>query len=305
MRSTVRVAVGTVAFTVLPGDIPSTTREITTMPVATENLTVRSTDGAEISYDKTGAGPVLILVAGASQYRSINPTFAELGRVLGDQFTVINYDRRGRGLSKDAEPYAVQKEVDDIGALIAANGGRASLLGFSSGAILAIEAAVAGLPVDKVIAYEPPFVVEGSGVDPNRSHLVPKLEAALASGDRREVTRIFFVESVGIPAAQYEGMMNSPAGKGIEAIAHTLIYDSKIADAAYPNQKWPERFRTNKVPTLLLNGDKTFPMIPYGVDALHKALGNSSRKTLPGQDHGVKAEAIAPAVRAFLKPEGT
>ena len=279
----------------------SATAEVTNSAVAADSLTVKSKDGAEISYDKTGTGPVLIVIAGASNFRTTSPTFAELARTLSDQFTVINYDRRGRGKSGDVQPYAVQKEIDDIAALIEANGGRASLLGFSSGAILAIEAAVAGLPVDKVIAYEPPFVVEGSGRDPNRGHLVPRLEAALAKGDRREVMRIFFIESVGLPQEQFEGMMNSSAGKGIEAIAHTLIYDSKIADAAYPNQKWPERFRSNKVPILLLDGDKTIPMIPVGVNALSKVLANSSQKTLPGQDHAPKTEAIAPAIREFLR----
>ena len=301
MHSTIWIAVAALAVPALPPEGMSITGETTTMPVATDSLTVKSRDGAEISYDKSGSGPVLIVIAGASNFRTTSPTFAELARTLSDQFTVINYDRRGRGKSGDVQPYAVQKEIDDIAALIEANGGRASLLGFSSGAILAIEAAVAGLPIDKVIAYEPPFVVEGSGRDPNRGHLVPRMEAALAKGDRREVMRIFFIESVGLPQVQFEGMMNSPAGKGIEAIAHTLIYDSKIADAAYPNQKWPERFRSNKVPILLVDGDKTIPMIPAGVNALNKALANSSRKTLPGQDHAPKTEAIAPAIREFLR----
>ena len=84
--------------------------------------------------------------------------------------------------------------------------------------------------------------------------------------------------------------------------APTLIYDSKIADAAYPNQKWPERFRSNKVPILLLDGEKTIPMIPVGMNALRKVLANSSRKTLAGQDHDPETEAIAPVIRQFLQP---
>lgn len=261
---------------------------------------VASKDGTEIDYDKVGTGPVLIIVTGASQFRATDPALGELAKFLSDSFTVVNYDRRGRGESGDTPPYSVEREIDDIAALIAENGGRASLLGFSSGATLAIEAAVAGLPVDKVLAYEPPIVVEGSGVNPNRSALVPKLEAALAMGDRREVARIFFVESVGIPPESFEEMIGSPFGKVLEGIAPTLIYDSKIVDRAYPNQKWPERFATNKVPVLLLDGDRTFPFLPFGVNALSKVLANSSRRTLPGQDHGPAPEAIAPAIREFL-----
>ena len=270
------------------------------MTTATERMTVKSRDGSLIAYDKVGSGPVLIVVSGASQFRAINPNFAEIARVLSDQFTVINYDRRGRGESGDTPPYSVQKEIDDIAALIAANGRRGSVLGFSSGAVLAVEAAVAGLPIDKVIAYEPPIAVEGSGRDTNWGNLIPRLDAALANGDRREVTRIFFVEGVGLTPDAYEGMMKPPSGPGLEAIAPTLIYDSRIVDAAYPGKQWPARYRTNKVPVLLLNGDKTFPFIPFGVDALSKVLANSSRGTLAGQDHGPKPEAIAPAIRKFL-----
>ena len=270
------------------------------MDTAIQSLTVKSKDGASIAYDKVGSGPVLIVVSGASQFRTTNPSFAELARILSDQFTVINYDRRGRGESGDTPPYSVQKEIDDIAALIAANGRRASVLGFSSGAVLALEAAVAGMPIDKVIAYEPPIAVAGSGRDIDWGKLIPRLDAALARGDRREVTRIFYVEGVGLTPEVYEGMIKPPSGPVLEAIAPTLIYDSRIVDAAYPHQKWPARYRTNKVPVLLLNGDKTFPFIPFGVDALSKVLANSSRGTLPGQDHGPKPEAIAPAIRKFL-----
>jgi pimeloyl-ACP methyl ester carboxylesterase len=263
-------------------------------------MKVTSKDGTEIDYDKVGFGPMLVIITGASQFRATDPRLAELAQLLSDQFTVINYDRRGRGKSGDTQPYSVEREIEDVAALIGAEGGRGSLLGFSSGAVLAIEAAVAGLPVDKVIAYEPPFIVEGSGRDPERSDLVPRLEAALEKGDRREVARIFFVDSIGIPAETFEGMMGSPFGKVLEGIAPTLIYDSKIVERAYPNQKWPARFFTNKVPVLLLDGEKTFPSLPFGVNALAEILANSSRRTLPGQDHGPAPAAIAPAIRDFL-----
>jgi pimeloyl-ACP methyl ester carboxylesterase len=278
----------------------ATEREAASMATAQHETTVESVDGTEISYDKVGSGPLLIVVMGASRFRKTTPEAAELAQILSDQFTVITYDRRGRGTSGDHPTYAVQKEIDDIAALIAANGDRASLVGYSSGAVLAIEAAVAGLPIDKVIAYEPPIVVEGSGRDPERSALIPRLDAALARGDRREVIRIFFVESVGLSPEEHENMMNSPSGEVLERIAPTLIYDSRIVDGAYPDQHWPERYRTNTVPTLLVDGDQTFPFIPIGVNALGKVLASSSRKTLPGQGHGPEPEAMAPVIREFL-----
>ncbi len=299
-RILIAAAVATVAVPAWAEITMTRMQESAGMATTTQGMTVKSRDGTLIAYDKVGSGPVLIVVSGASQFRAINPSFAEIARALSDQFTVVNYDRRGRGESGDTPPYSVQKEIDDIAALIAANGNRASLLGFSSGAVLAIEAAVAGLAVDKVIAYEPPIAVKGSGRDTNWGHLIPRLEAALGRGDRREVTRIFFMEGVGLTPDVYEGMMKPPSGPGLEAIAPTLIYDSRIVDGAYPNQTWPNRYRTNKVPVLLLSGDKTFPFIPFAADALSRMLANSSRGTLRGQDHGPKPEAIAPAVRKFL-----
>jgi pimeloyl-ACP methyl ester carboxylesterase len=261
---------------------------------------VTSKDGTSIDYSKVGNGPLLIIVTGASQFRGTDPSLGELAQLLADQFTVVTYDRRGRGKSGDTLPYAVEREIEDIAALIEANGGRASLLGYSSGATLAIEATVAGLPIDKAIAYEPPFVVEGSGRDPDRSGLVAKIDGALAAGDRREVARIFFVENVGIPPEAFEGMMASPFGETLLSIAPTLTYDTKIVDRAYPDQVWPERYRRNTVPVLLLDGDRTFPFLPFGVNALAKVLPNASRATLPGQDHGPAPQAIAPVIRDFL-----
>ena len=261
---------------------------------------VVSKDGTRIAYDATGTGPALVVVGGATQFRASDSSWPVLAGLLSDRFTVVTYDRRGRGESGDALPYAVAREIEDIAALIEAVGGRASLLGFSSGAVLAIEAAAAGLPVDRVIAYEPPIAVAGSGVDPDRGHLLRDALAALEAGDRRRVAEIFFTEAVGIPRMAFEGMMASPFGKVLDAIAHTLTYDLSVVDGAYPGQVWPERFGRTTTPVLILDGDRTMPFLPFGADAFARVLPNATRRTLPGQDHGPSPEAIAPAIREFL-----
>ena len=261
---------------------------------------VASKDGTEIAYDVTGSGPALIVIGGATQFRMTDSSWPVLAGLLSDRFSVVRYDRRGRGESGDTLPYAVAREIEDVAALIAAVGGRASLLGFSSGAVLAIEAAAAGLPVDKVIAYEPPIVVAGSGVDPNRGHLLTDAVAALEAGDRRRVAEIFFIEAVGIPRMSFEAMIASPFGKVLDALAHTLTYDLSIVDGAYPGQVWPERFGRTATPVLILDGDRTMPFLPAGADAFASVLPNATRRTLPGQDHGPAPDAIAPAIREFL-----
>ena len=146
--------------------------------------TVTSRDGTTIAYSKTGNGPTLILVSGATSFRAFDPSQQALADLLADQFTTIAYDRRGRGESGDTQPYATEREIEDIAALIAANGGHAFVLGFSSGAVLALEATAAGLPIDKLVMYEPPFVMAGSGFPPPPADYVETLDRMTASGDR-------------------------------------------------------------------------------------------------------------------------
>src|SRR5437870_4136162 len=114
---------------------------------------VTSRDGTEIAYSKVGSGPALIVVCGATQFRAFDPNLAALAELLAPRFTVITYDRRGRGESGNASPFSTRRELEDIAALVGVGGGRASLLGYSSGAVVALEAAAAGLPIDKVVMY--------------------------------------------------------------------------------------------------------------------------------------------------------
>ena len=159
--------------------------------------TTQSADGTLIAYETHGDGPPLILVDGALCSRAMGPS-AALAKTLAEQFTVITYDRRGRGESADAVPYAVQREIEDLAALIAATGGAAFVCGVSSGAVLALEAAAFGLPITGLALYEPPFIVDDSR-PPMPADYVDQLNVFLASGRRGDAVRLF-MRNVGMPA---------------------------------------------------------------------------------------------------------
>jgi pimeloyl-ACP methyl ester carboxylesterase len=262
--------------------------------------TTTSRDGTRIGYDKVGKGPTLIIVSGATQFRAFDSSQAALAKLLAPNFTVITYDRRGRGESTDTAPFAPAREIEDIAALVAAGGGRASLLGYSSGAVVALEAAVAGLPIDKVIMYEPPFVVSGSGFPPPPADYVETLDRFTAAGDRGGAAA-YFMGTVGMPPQAIEGARHSPMWPIMESIAPTIAYDGRFMfDAYYTRGKFPERWRNVTVPVLVANGDASFPFMPSAADAVAAVLPNASRKVVPGQGHGPAPEAIVPVIREFL-----
>lgn len=264
--------------------------------------TTVSRDGTVIGYDKVGNGPAIILIAGATQYRAIDQQAPELARLLQEAgFSVINYDRRGRGESGDTLPYAVAREVEDVAALIAVAGGRASLYGASSGCALALEAAQSGLPVDKLVLYEPPFVVDDSWAPPPRDYF-EKLAAFREAGDKAGALTYFFTASIHMPPDQVDGMKRSPFWPMLEPVGHTIEYDAlcmgkeAVEGGLATTQRW------NKVtqPVLVVDGDASFPFMAAGADTVAKLLG-AGRKTLPGQGHGPAPEAIAPVVVEFLR----
>src|SRR5215208_7315857 len=161
-------------------------------------MTVTSNDGTRIAYDKLGEGPPLLLVGGAFNTRTFGPN-GGLAPLLAERFTVHNYDRRGRGDSGDTAPYAVEREIEDIEAVIALAGGRAHLYGSSSGAGLALEAAAAGAPVDQLILWEPPYNLDPAGRPPADS--VEQLDRMVAEGRRGDAAEFFMTQMVRLPAA--------------------------------------------------------------------------------------------------------
>jgi pimeloyl-ACP methyl ester carboxylesterase len=265
------------------------------MPVAEKTTSV---DGTPIAYESVGDGPPLILVGGAWNTRQ---SAAELAERLTGDFTVYTYDRRGRGDSGDTPPYAVEREIEDLEAVIEAAGGSAALFGHSSGAALAIETTARGLSVSKLAVYEPPYIVDDSRPPLPRDY-IEHLEALVAAGKRREVVRYFMTEAVGMPAEMVEGMLESPMTAAMEPVAHTVAYDGRVMlRGSMYGQPLPSEWRDSvTVPTLVMDGGNSPDWLHNSCRQLVGLLPDVSYRTLEGQDHGATPDAIAPVLEDFL-----
>jgi pimeloyl-ACP methyl ester carboxylesterase len=254
--------------------------------------TVRSEDGTHIAFDRLGEGRPVILVSGASTSRAIHAQLAEL---LAGDFTVFNYDRRGRGDSGDTPPYRTEREVEDLDAVITEAGGTAAVFGNSSGAVLVLRAAAAGLPVTKLALWEPPFMVDPDA--PRRQQeYVTQLTQLLDAG-RRGGAMELFMRTVGLPEEMIAGMRDAPMWSGMEAIAPTLAYDAAImGDSTLPT----DVVSSVEAPTLVLDGSDTGTWSASAAQALAAALPRAQRRTLEGQTHNVAWKVLAPEVREFF-----
>jgi pimeloyl-ACP methyl ester carboxylesterase len=259
--------------------------------------TVRSSDGTRIGFDRSGTGPPLILVGGAFQYRAIDESTAELVERLAPTFTVFHYDRRGRGESGDNPPYSVEREIEDLDALIEAAGGSAFVFGMSSGGALTLEAAASGLAITKLALYEPPFAVEETSFKAPDDFL-EQLRKLNAAGRRGDAVEYFLSVGLGMPAEMVAEMRRAPVWHGFEAVAHTLVYDTVLMDGQ--NTLLAERAPTVTAPVLLLDGGASPRWAAAGVEALAAVLPHAERRTLAGQTHDVAAAALAPALEGFF-----
>ncbi|MFI5488562.1 MULTISPECIES: alpha/beta fold hydrolase [Micromonospora] len=250
-----------------------------------------SADGTTLAYDQLGEGPALILVAGAACDRGVN---APVAQALAKTFTVLNYDRRGRGDSEDTPPYAVAREVEDIAALVAAAGGTASVLGFSSGAALAAEAVASGLPIERLVMWEPPFSTDPDG--PRRAKEYAGRLAELLAADRRGDALAHFMTHVGVPPEVIAGARRSPYWQAGLRLAPTLAHDAAIlADTTIPTARYAEI----AVPTLVLSGSASPEFLRTAAEQTAGAIPGARHAVLPGQDHNVAGESLAPVVAAF------
>ena len=262
--------------------------------------TVSSKDSTKIAYDEQGHGPALILVNGALTTRSSgsNPALADL---LAHHFTVYSYDRRGRGESGDTLPYAVSREIEDLEALIALAGGTATLYGHSSGASLALEAAVAlGQRVTRLAMYEAPY-----NDDPEAKrawgHYIEALTDALSAGRRGDAIALF-MSYVGVPAAEIVAMRQAPFWSGLEAVAPTLAYDHTGIlgyDAAIP----VERAARVGAPTLVMNGGGSVAFMGETAHTLSHVIPRAQLRVLEGQTHEVDPVVLAPILVDFVAQE--
>ena len=259
--------------------------------------TVQSADGTTIAFDQLGKGPTLILVGGALEHRAMDSETAQLAPLLAEHFTVLHYDRRGRGESTDTQPYAVEREIEDIDALISATGESAFLFGISSGAALALEAAIKlGDRVKKLAMYEAPYNDDAAAKQAWKDYS-KQLADVLAHGRRGDALTLFML-LVGMPPEHLDSVRQHPMWPMWEAVASTLAYDAAVMgeDASVPTEK----AASVVVPTLVIDGSESFPFIHVTATALAHAIPNAGHRTLQGQTHEVEASVLAPVLVEFF-----
>ncbi|HEY7093654.1 MAG TPA: alpha/beta hydrolase [Ktedonobacterales bacterium] len=263
--------------------------------------TVTSKDGTKIGFDKVGSGPAVILVNGAMSYRAMDPTLTQLAELLGADFTVYNYDRRGRGESGDTKPFTKEREIEDIQALVADAGGQALLFGISSGGAVALEAAAALPGIRNVVVYEVPFIVDDSRAPlGDYATYTAKL---VADGKLDELVEYFITTVAGMPAEFVGGMKQDQAlWGGMKSIAPTIPYDAAFVGEFMEGKPLPAgHWAKVTIPVLVADGGASPDWMGHAADALAKVLPHASRQTLAGQTHMVDPNTLAPVLSAFYK----
>lgn len=257
---------------------------------------ILSKDGTPLAFDQSGTGPAVLLVGGAFQHRAIDSGTARLAALLAPHFTVLHYDRRGRGDSGDTLPYAIEREIEDIDALLQEVGGSAYLFGMSSGAVLALRAAAAGLAIKKLALYEPPFNA-GSDEDRHMSANYTRQLTALLTEGRRGDAAAFAMQYFGTPVEMVAGMRQAPVWPLFEAVAPTLAYDNAImGDGSVP----AELLASVTTPTLVMDGAASPTFMHKAAESAAHYLPNARHRRLPEQTHNVDPEVLAPVLAEFF-----
>jgi pimeloyl-ACP methyl ester carboxylesterase len=260
--------------------------------------TTRSADGTKIAYETAGTGPLLVLVDGALCTRRIGPG-KSLARLLAADFTVINYDRRGRGDSGHAGEYAVEREVDDLQAVIQAAGGQAFVFGQSSGAVLALHAAARSPQITRLALYEAPFIVDDTRA-PTGPEYHQKLTELLAHGKRGPAVRLF-LRLVGLPPLVIGGLGLTPLWPKLKAIAPTLPHDSLITVEHQQGRPLsPDLWVAATKSTLVLCGGASEAWMRNGMQALADTLPDATLRTLDGQTHNLRPKVVVPHLVRFF-----
>jgi pimeloyl-ACP methyl ester carboxylesterase len=256
---------------------------------------VTSKDGTIIAYENSGQGPALVIVCGVL---GDHHQHAGLAQLLASHFTVYNIDRRGHGESGMTEPYAVEREIEDIDALITEAGGSAFVYGSSGPGVLSMYAAAAGLSpkMKKLAVWEPPYILEGTR-PPVPQDYMEQLAQMLREGRRGDMIELFLTKAVGMPAEFVAPMRQSPFWAAQEAFAPTLIYDATLmGDFSLPK----ERIAKATVETLVIDGG-TVPWISQASQAVADTLPHAHRRTIAGQPHNVADEAMAPVLIEYFQ----
>ncbi|MER6677665.1 alpha/beta hydrolase [Streptomyces sp. NPDC000983] len=258
---------------------------------------VFSADGTAIACERTGSGPAVVLVGGAFMTRGDS---AALAGELAEHFTVITYDRRGRGDSGDSPAYDVQREVEDLDAVIGLAGGQAMVFGMSSGAVLALEAVARGSAVTRLALYEPPFITDDSR-PPLPADYVARLTELVQQGADGDAVAYFMTAAVGMPAEAVDGMRRAPFWSGMEATARTLPYDGQVMGETMSGRPLPtDRWQSVTVPVLVASGDAGAPHMLTGARELAALADNFTLHVFPGQEHNIGPELLVPVLTGFL-----
>lgn len=260
---------------------------------------VASKDGTAIAYETRGNGPLLIMIGGANNTRMAPPICAvAMAELLAPKFTAVAFDRRGRGDSGNTLPYAIEREIEDVAALIEAVGGPVRMFGHSSGGALILECARAGLPVAKIAIYEPPYSMDAAAVAES-DRWIETLKR-LNGADKQSEAAEFFMSGTGMPKEMIDGMKHSPMWPAIEKLAPTLVYDSLIAAAGGLPEDRKQRFAGVGAPVLAMAGGTSPDWMKGAAKSVADAVLNGKYREVPGVDHMVDEGVIAPILIEFL-----
>lgn len=265
--------------------------------------TATSKDGTKLAYEEVGAGPPLLLVDGAFCGREFGPS-APLAALLQKSFRVVYYDRRGRGASQTTAPYALEREIEDVACMLEVLGGKANVYGVSSGAALAMRAAGAGLGVERLVVYEPPFALDGTHT-PSPADYREQVGALLRE-DRRDDAVKLFMRVVGVPGFAIFLMRLFPnVWPKLRAAAPTLTNDFAALGETQSGGPLPDDLRKAlaaiRAPTLAASGGKSPPWMHHAAKTVAASIPGATHEVVPKQDHNVAAKAIAPLLERHFR----
>lgn len=260
---------------------------------------VTSKDGTQIGYSVVGSGPAIVLVDGAMCWRAMGPA-TPLAEALKDEFTVYTYDRRGRGESGDTKPYATQREVEDLEAVIQAAGGSVAIYAISSGVALALEAANSISGITKLVLYEAPMFTDASR-KPVPTDYVERMDQLVAAGDNAGAVKHFMQNGIAVPWFALVMMQLFGMFKKMAPVGPTLPYDTALVAPFWTYKSIPKgRWSRATMPALVMGGGKSDAWMQNAQVAIAQNLPNARHETLPGQNHMVAASAIAPKIKEFV-----
>ncbi|MGW1463694.1 alpha/beta fold hydrolase [Streptomyces sp. NPDC002308] len=258
---------------------------------------ILSLDGTPIAYRRQGEGAPVVLVGGAL---STAATDSPLAALLARRFTVVTYDRRGRGGSGAGPgPYAAAREIEDLAAVVGVVDGPVAVFGMSSGGALALEAQAAGVPMEVLAVFEPPYTPGEEGLR-YKARCTAELRERLAAGDRGGAVELFLART-GVEPETVARMRRAPLWEGLEELAHTLEFDDTLlGDGAPPL----ERFGAVTARTLVVSGGFSADPVRKTALALAEAIPGARHRTLSGQTRELAPQVLAPVLAAFFARRG-